>query len=115
MPFRCYPCPRTPVTHVPRTNTLDKERGQKSLCQLCKALSSKGLCPRSIIRQSPSKERLRRSAGPITAKRLGYGNAATASISINSPSTASAATPISVDAGGFSFGKNSRRMSLIAR
>src|SRR5579864_7028629 len=22
MPFRCYPCPRTPVTHVPRTNTL---------------------------------------------------------------------------------------------
>jgi hypothetical protein len=21
MPFRCYPCPRTPVTHVPRTNT----------------------------------------------------------------------------------------------
>jgi hypothetical protein len=21
MPFRCYPCPRTPVTHVPRTNS----------------------------------------------------------------------------------------------
>ena len=34
MPLRCYPCPRTPVTHVPRTNTVDKERGQKGFSGL---------------------------------------------------------------------------------
>jgi hypothetical protein len=30
MPFRCYPCPRTPVTPVPRTNTAQKG-GKRSL------------------------------------------------------------------------------------
>ena len=39
MPVRCYPCPRTPVTHVPRTN--NKERGPKGPCELCKALLDK--------------------------------------------------------------------------
>ncbi len=28
MPVGCYPCPRTPVTHVSRTNTLPQDTGE---------------------------------------------------------------------------------------
>ena len=49
MPFRCYPCPRTPVTHVPRTNTLDKERDQKEFYESVIRIARRPGSPSAVL------------------------------------------------------------------
>ena len=59
MPVGCYPCPRTPVTHVSRTNTLPQNTGRdwvKYLGSMYLTQFDRAIIPSRVLKNAvPSK------------------------------------------------------------